>query len=117
MNATIAIRRRERELAPVSIGLLPIYSIDPSQHNDTSVRSSVRTTEGLDSHGSGSSQTPECIPGRSEHLPVPRGVEDKCGDNILCDYAEPYIDDKTRCLHMGFVIDIWRVNHMSKKAA
>lgn len=68
---------------PVSIGLLPIYSIDPSQHNDNSVRSSVRTTEGLDSHGSGSSQTPECIPGRSERLPVPRGVEDKCGDNIL----------------------------------
>ena len=68
---------------PVSIGLLPVYSIDPSQHNDTSVRSSVRTTEGLDSHGSGSSQTPECIPGRPERLPVPRGVEDKCGDNIL----------------------------------
>ena len=68
---------------PVSIGLLPIYSIDPSQHNDTSVRSSVRTTEGLDSHGSGSSQTPECIPGRSEHLSVPRGVEDKCGDMPL----------------------------------
>lgn len=79
---------------PVSIGLLPIYSIDPSQHNDTSVRSSVRTTEGLGSHGSGSSQTPECIPGRSEHLPVPRGVEDKCGDNILCDYAEPCSDAK-----------------------
>ena len=64
----------------VSIGLLPVYSIDPSQHNDTSVRSSVRTTEGLESHGSGSSQTPECIPGRLERLPVPRGVEDKCGD-------------------------------------
>lgn len=27
--------------------------IDPSQHNDTSVRSSVRTTEGLESHGTG----------------------------------------------------------------
>ena len=37
----------------VSIGLLPVYSIDPSQHNDTSVRSSVRTTEGLESHGAG----------------------------------------------------------------
>ena len=68
---------------PVSIGLLPVYSIDPSQHNDTSVRSSVRTTEGLESHGSGSSQTPECIPGRPERLPVPRGVEYKCWDNIL----------------------------------
>ena len=79
---------------PVSIGLLPIYSIDPSQHNDTSVRSSVRTTEGLDSHGSGSSQTPECIPGRSEYLPVPRGVEDKCGDNIFCNFAEPCGDAK-----------------------
>ena len=41
---------------PVSIGLLPVYSIDPSQHNDTSVRSSVRTTERLDSHGSGNIQ-------------------------------------------------------------
>ncbi len=38
---------------PASIGLLPIYSVDPSQHNDTSVRSSVRTTEGLESHGFG----------------------------------------------------------------
>ena len=66
----------------VSFGLLPEYSIDPSQHNDTSVRSSVRTTEGLESHGSGSNRTPECIPGRTEGLPVPRGVEDKCGDNI-----------------------------------
>lgn len=37
----------------VNIGLLPVYSIDPSQHNDTSVRSSVRTTEGLESHGTG----------------------------------------------------------------
>ena len=45
--------------------------------------SSVRTTEGSESHGSGSNQTPECIPGRPERLPVPRGVEDKCGDNIL----------------------------------
>lgn len=27
-------------------------------------------------------RTPECIPGRPERLPVPRGVEDKCGDNI-----------------------------------
>ena len=67
---------------PVSIGLLPVYSIDPSQHNNTSVRSSVRTTEGLESHGSGSSQTPECIPGRPERLPVPRGVEDKCEKNV-----------------------------------
>ena len=67
---------------PVSVGLLPVYSIDPSQHNDTSVRSSVRTTEGLESHGSGSSQTPECIPGRPERLPVPRGVEDKYGNDL-----------------------------------
>jgi hypothetical protein len=67
---------------PVSFGLLPEYSYDPSQYNDTSVRSSVRTTEGLESHGSGSNRTPECIPSRTEGLPVPRGVEDKCGDNI-----------------------------------
>ena len=68
---------------PVSIGLLPIYSTDPSQHNDTSVRSSVRTTEGLDSHGSGSNRTSECIPGRPERLPVPRGVEGKCGEQHI----------------------------------
>ena len=30
-----------------------------------------------------SSRPPECIPGRPERLPVPRGVEDKCGDNIF----------------------------------
>lgn len=72
---------------PVSTGLLPVYSYDPSQHNDTSVRSSVSTTEGLESHGSGSSQTPECIPGRPERLPVSRGVEDKCGDNIYLRFS------------------------------
>ena len=53
---------------PVSIGLLPIYNIDPSQHNDTSVRSSVRTMEGLDSYGYGSSQTLKCISDRSEQI-------------------------------------------------
>ena len=78
-------RRRREPVCKYRIasGIQHLYSIDPSQHNDTSVRSSVKTTEGLESHGSGSSQTPECIPGRPERLPVPRGVEDKCGDNIL----------------------------------
>ena len=52
-TAMIAIICGRSENRSVSIGLLPIYSIDPSQHNDTSVRSSVRTTEGLDAHGTG----------------------------------------------------------------
>ena len=38
------------------------YSYDPSQHNDTSVRSSVRTTEGLESHDAVSRRMPEWIP-------------------------------------------------------
>lgn len=30
-----------------------------------------------------SNRSPECIPGRPERLSVPRGIEDKCGDNIF----------------------------------
>ena len=67
---------------PVSIGLLPIYSIDPSQHNDTSVRSSVRTTEGLESHDAVSRRMPECIPA-GQSACIFGGVGDKYEETIF----------------------------------
>lgn len=92
---------------PVNIGLLPIFSDDPSQNNETSVRSRVRTTRGVKFPWSRSAAGRLNVFPQEQSSYVFGGVGDKYGESIVILSCTSSFDDRRQAATSAMYIEIW----------